>query len=73
MHAVILHESGRIDAEDVAELAARSRLVFEAGGAVPMYAVLALCDTWFLALNKAAEFRKEQRAAHQTLKTGEPR
>jgi hypothetical protein len=61
MHAVILHAGGRIDAEDIGELAARSLAVWRSGGVVPAYVVLSLCDSGFQAMNKAAEFRKERR------------
>ncbi len=70
MHAVILHEAGRVDAEEIGDLAARSRLIFEAGGAVPMYAVLAVCGSSFEAMNQAAELR---RLARQKSEVGSQR
>ena len=65
MHAVVLHEGGRIDALDIGEAARVDALVWRGGGEVRKYTVLALCDSLPAAVGKAGEFRKEARKFRQ--------
>lgn len=65
MHAVILHENGRIDAELLAALVQRSRMIYQAGGVPSKYTILELCETQTAAGETAQRMRKDRRERMQ--------
>jgi len=61
MYLVVLHPSGRIDAERLSDLCERTALMVRAGLQPPMHSVLGVCDTLPAAATKSAEWRAVRR------------
>lgn len=66
--AVVLHASGRVDAERVGDLAARTRLIYRSAMAPPMYSLLELCDAQVEAQELAAKVRVERKKAKEAMR-----
>lgn len=70
MHAVVLHENGRIDAEDLVALCRRGKLLYDAGMQPAKYAVLELCEHQTQAGVRAQELRRMRRERQRISDSG---
>lgn len=66
---MVMHENGRIDAEDLAVMAARALLLFRAGVRIPPYVVLAVANQRE-ACSLAENLRRERRDAMKEIGGG---
>ena len=65
MFAVVLHASGRVDAEGLDDLVKRTALIYRNAVRPPMYAILKLCAAQVEATSIASQIRSDRRQANQ--------